>query len=49
MDRPELLRAIEADTGLRDALAAAASTRHGDMSIDGCGRRKGRSRARPRH
>lgn len=38
MDRPELLATIEADTRLRDALAAAASTRHTDMSVDGGGR-----------
>lgn len=38
MDRPELLATIEADTRLRDALAAAASARHGDVPVDGGGR-----------
>lgn len=37
-DRPELLATIEADTRLRDALAAAASIRHTDMSFDAGGR-----------
>ena len=38
MERQELLATIEADTRLRDALAAAASIRHTDMSVDGGGR-----------
>jgi hypothetical protein len=38
MERRELLATIEADTRLRDALAAAASIRHTDMSVDGGGR-----------
>jgi hypothetical protein len=38
MERRKLLATIEADTRLRDALAAAASTRHTDMSVDGGGR-----------
>ena len=38
MERRELLATIEADTRLRDALAAAASIRHTDMSFDGGGR-----------
>jgi len=38
MERPKLLATIEADTRLRDALAAAASIRHTDMSVDGGGR-----------
>jgi hypothetical protein len=35
MDRPELLTTIEADTRLRDALAAAASIRQMEVSVDG--------------
>ena len=38
MERPDLLATIETDTRLRDALAAAASIRHTDMSVDGGGR-----------
>lgn len=38
MDRPTLLATIEADTRLRDALAAAASTLHGNVSVDRGGR-----------
>ncbi|HET7064175.1 MAG TPA: hypothetical protein VFI49_07830 [Rudaea sp.] len=38
MERRELLATIEADTRLRDALAAAASIRHTDVSVDGGGR-----------
>jgi len=38
MDRPELLRTIDADTRLRAALVAAASTRHKERSV-GCGSR----------
>jgi len=34
MDRPELLRTIDADTRLRAALVAAASTRHKERSVD---------------
>jgi hypothetical protein len=38
MERREVLATIEADTRLRDALAAAASIRHTDMSVDSGGR-----------
>ena len=47
MDRPELLATIEADTRLRDALAAAASIRHKDMSVDGGGRPGGATHLEP--
>lgn len=35
LDKPELLAMIEADTRLREALAADASTRHMERSVDG--------------
>jgi len=41
LDKPELLAMIEADTRLRDALAADASIRHMERSIDRGGRQGG--------
>ena len=41
LDKPELLAMIEADTRLRDALAADASIRHMERSVDHGGRQGG--------
>jgi hypothetical protein len=41
LDKPELLAMIEADTRLRDALAAGASTRHTERSVERDGRQGG--------
>jgi hypothetical protein len=41
LDKPELLAMIEADTRLRDALAADASMRHMERSVDHDGRQGG--------
>ncbi|HET7064178.1 MAG TPA: hypothetical protein VFI49_07845 [Rudaea sp.] len=41
LDKPELLAMIEADTRLRDALAADASMRHMERSVDRGGRQGG--------
>jgi hypothetical protein len=41
LDKPELLAMIEADTRLRDALAADASIRHMERSVDRGGRQGG--------
>ena len=45
LDKPELLATIESDTRLRDALAAEASARHKDRSVDSDGRQGGAKNA----
>lgn len=48
LDKPDLLAMIEADTRLRDALAADASMRHKDRSIDRESRQGGATGDAPR-
>ncbi|HSC12124.1 MAG TPA: hypothetical protein VLC97_14210, partial [Rhodanobacteraceae bacterium] len=48
LDKPDLLAMIEADTRLRDALAADASIRHMERSVDRGGRQGGATGDAPR-